>query len=104
MSQFATGWLDRFSDYFCEASGVDQQGFGSGIRPIAHVVRKISVPIKPRNSAASGQLAANASLTRLVVSLTRTAIFSNRNRMVENSLLARGCGFGMALRTISISQ
>jgi NAD(P)-dependent dehydrogenase (short-subunit alcohol dehydrogenase family) len=39
-----------------------------------HGGRKISVPIKPRNDAASGQLAANASLTRLVVSLIRTAI------------------------------
>jgi hypothetical protein len=29
MSQVATGWLDRFSDYFCEASGVDQQGLSS---------------------------------------------------------------------------
>src|SRR4029077_12230619 len=100
----ARDWLDRFSDHICEASGVDQQRFGSGIRPIAHVGRQISVPINPRNSAASGQLAANASLTRLVVSLTRTAIFSNRSRMVENSPQANDCGLGMALRTISISQ
>src|ERR1700733_1233126 len=104
ISVSAPGWADRFSDHICEASGVDQQEFDTGIRPIAHVGRKISVPINPRNSAASGQLAANASLTRLVASLIRTAIFSNRSRMVENSLLARGCGFGMALRTISISQ
>src|ERR1700687_1762322 len=102
--QSAPGWVDRFSDRICEASGVDQEGFDTGIRPIAHVGRKISVPSNPWNSAASGQLAANTSLTRLVVSLIRTAIFSNRSRMVENSPLARGCGFGMALRTISISQ
>jgi hypothetical protein len=42
------------------------------------------VPTSPRNSAASGQLEANAKLTRLAVSLIRTAIFSNRSRMVEN--------------------
>ena len=87
-----SGWLDRVSDRICEASGVDQEGFDTGIRPIAHVGRKISVPSNPRNSSASGQLAANASLTRLVVSLIRTAIFSNRSRMVENSPLANGCG------------
>jgi hypothetical protein len=39
------------------------------IRPIAHVGRKISVPINPRKSVAFGQLAANASRTLLVVSL-----------------------------------
>ena len=39
MSQFATGWLDRFSDYACEASGVDQEGIDTGARPIAHVGR-----------------------------------------------------------------
>jgi hypothetical protein len=102
--QSARGWLDHFSDRICEASGVDQRRFDTGIRPIAHVGRKISVPINPRNSSASGQFAANASLIRLVVSLIRTAIFSNRSRMVENSLLARGCGLGIALRTISINQ
>jgi hypothetical protein len=32
------------------------------------------VPTSPRNSAASGQLEANASLIRLAVSLIRTAI------------------------------
>jgi hypothetical protein len=36
--------------------------------------------------------------------LIRTAIFSNRSRMVENTPLANGCGLGMALRTISISR
>jgi hypothetical protein len=41
------------------------------------------VPTSPRNSAASGQLEANANLTRLAVSLIRTAILSNRSRMVE---------------------
>src|ERR1700719_4616781 len=95
--QFATGWLDRFSDRICQAPGVDREGFDTGIRPIAHVGRKISVPSNPRNSSASGQLAANASLTRLVVSLTRTAIFSNRSRMVENSPLANGCGLGIGV-------
>jgi hypothetical protein len=45
------------------------------------------VPTSPWNSAASGQLEANASPTRLAVSLIRTAIFSSRSRMVENSPL-----------------
>ena len=53
------------------------------------------MPTRPRNSAASGQLLANASRTRLAVSLIRTAIFSNRSRMVVNSPLASGCGLGV---------
>ena len=81
----ASGWLDRFSERICQASGVNQEEFDKGIRAVAHVGRKISVPTNPRNNAASGQLAANASLIRRVVSLIRTAIFSNCSRMVENS-------------------
>jgi hypothetical protein len=95
MPPFAARWLDRFSDRICDACEVDQEGIDTGIRPTAHVGRKISVPINPRNSAASGQSAENAGLTRLEVSLTRAAIFSNRSRMVENSLLASGCGLGI---------
>jgi len=72
---------------------------GRGIRPIAHVGRRINVPTSPRNRAASGQWLANASRTRLAVSLICTAILNNRSRMVENSPLASGCGPGMALRT-----
>jgi hypothetical protein len=37
--------------------------------------------------AASGQLAANATLIRRAVSLSHPAIFSSRSRMVENSPL-----------------
>ena len=48
------------------------------------------MPTRPRNSAVSGQLEANPRLIRLAVSLIRTAIFSNRSRMVENSPLASG--------------
>jgi ParB/RepB/Spo0J family partition protein len=101
---FTAGGLIRILLSICEASGVDQQGFRRGIRPAAHVGRSASVPTKLRNSSASGQLAANASLTRLAVSLIRTAIFNSRSRMVENSPLASGCGLGMASRTVSISQ
>jgi hypothetical protein len=46
--QFARGWLDRFSDHICEAPEVDQEGFDTGIRPIAHVGRKISLAAKAR--------------------------------------------------------
>jgi hypothetical protein len=39
-------WLaGPLSDHICEASGVDQKGVDTRIRPIAHVGRKISVPI-----------------------------------------------------------
>jgi hypothetical protein len=36
--------------------------------------------------------------------LIRTAIFSSRSRMVENSPLANACGRGMASRSVRISQ
>jgi hypothetical protein len=58
----------------------------------------------PRNNAASGQCAAKAMRTRLAVSTMRAAIFKSRARKVANSALASGCGFGMAARTVSISQ
>ena len=71
---------------------------------MVQVGRRINVPTNPRNRAASGQLAANARLTRLAVSLIRTAIFSKRGRMVENSPRANGCGWGMASRSVRINQ
>jgi len=74
-------------DRICEALKVDQARIYRGTCRIAHVGRGISAPINPRNKVASGQLAANASLIRVVVSLIHTAIFSNRSRMVENSPL-----------------
>ena len=75
-----------------------------GTRPAGHVGRGIIELIRSRNNSASGQFAAKASLIRLPVSLTRTAIFNRRNRIVENSPLASGSCFGMASRTIRISQ
>ena len=96
--------MERISDRIGEALGVDQAKFCRGTRPATYVGRGISAPTNPRNSVASGQFAANASPIRLAVSLIRTAIFSNRNRMVENSPLANGCGLGMASRTVSINQ
>jgi len=88
----------------CEALEVDRGGFYRGTRPATYVGFGINAPNMPRNKAASGQLAANASLIRLAVSPIRTAIFSNRSRMVENSPLASGYGRGIAPRTVSISQ
>ena len=79
---------------------VDWKGFGGGIRPIVHAGWVISTPTSPRNRSASGQLEAKASLTRLAVSLIRTATFSNRSRMVANSPLARGWGFGMGRKAL----
>jgi hypothetical protein len=79
-------------------------GFYGDTCPIVHVGRGISAPINLRNSAASGQLAANASLIRLAVSSIRTAIFSNRSPTVEYSPLANGCMQGMAPRTVSTGQ
>jgi hypothetical protein len=58
------------------------------IRPAVQVGRGINVTTNLRNSAASGQLEANAGRTRLAVSLIRTAIFRNRSRIVENLPLA----------------
>src|SRR5271170_2880992 len=96
--------LHRVLDRICKALEVDQTGFYRGTCPTAYVGRRISAPIIPRNRAASGQLAANASLIRVAVSLIRTAIFSNRSRMVENSLLANGCDLGISPSTVRISQ
>jgi hypothetical protein len=62
------------------------------------------VPTSPRNSAASGQLEANASLIRFMVSLIRTAIFSNRSRIVGNAPLASGCDGGMTLGDGGVSE
>src|ERR1039457_6717602 len=76
----AAGWLNRVLNRICEALEVDQSGFYRDTRPAAYVGRGINAPNKPRNKAASGQLAAKASLIRLAVSLIRTAIFSNRSR------------------------
>ena len=84
--------------------GLIGRGSSGGTRPDAHAGRKAKLRIKPRNSAASGRLAANASLTRLLVSLIRTAIFSKRSRVVENSLLTNFCVPGMASCTVRISQ
>jgi hypothetical protein len=53
---------------------------------------------------ASGQLAANAGLTRLAVSRTRTAIFNDRSRMVANSALANGWDLGTASLIVRINQ
>src|ERR1700692_174977 len=83
---------------------VDRQGFGRGIRPVGYVGRRIKVPTRPRNSAASGQLLENASRTRLAFSLIRPAIFNNRSRMVENSPLASGWSLGIASRIVRTSQ
>jgi hypothetical protein len=58
----------------------------------------------PRNNAASGQAAANATRTRVAVSEMRAAVFSRRVRSVANSAVASGCGLAMALRTVSISH
>ena len=87
----AADWLRRVLDRICKALEVDQTWFYRSTCPTDYVGRRISAPIIPRNKAASGQFAANASLIRVVVSLIRTAIFSNRRRMVENSPLAKGC-------------
>jgi len=67
-----------------------------GTHPVVHVGRRLSAPTRLRNNAASGQLAANASLTRLAVSLTRAAIFNKCSWSVENSPLASGRCLGMA--------
>ena len=70
--------LNRVSIHIWQALRVDQKMFVRGTCPVHHVGRGDSEPITPRNSSASGQLTANASLTRLVVSLIRTATLSSR--------------------------
>jgi hypothetical protein len=98
------GWLNRISGWVWQALEVEQRRIIRGMYPSGHVGRGIRYRSNPRNSTASGQFAANARRTRLAVSLIRTAIFSRRARMVENSALAKGCGLGMTSRTTRISQ
>src|ERR1700685_1916274 len=93
----------RFGPYLAGAGGWSARSQW-GTRPGDQLGCRISVFTKPRNSAASGQLAANASLIRVAVSLIRTATLSNRSRSVENSPLASGCCPGMASRLDRISQ
>ena len=92
-------WLGEpgFRPYLSDV-GVGRDGFGGAFGPVAYVGFRADPPSSPRISAASGQSAANARLTRLAVSLIRTAIFNNRSHTVELSALANGCGCGMTLR------
>ena len=83
------------SDPFWQALEVDRHGLNGRARPGDQLGRRISVFIKPRKRAASGQFVANANLIRVAVSLIRTATLSNRSRSVENSLLASECGRGI---------
>ncbi len=55
-------------------------------------------------SAASGQAAAKARRIRDAVSMTRAPSLRSRRRIVVNSALASACAFGIALRTVSMSQ
>ena len=91
MATASPGWLDRISDPIWEASGVAGRKVVRGPLPRIQVGLGIrTVVTKDWNSAASGQLAAKASRTRVAVSRTRTAIFSIRARMVQKSPTARG--------------
>ena len=91
MATASPGWLDRISDPIWEASGVAGRKVVRGTLPRIQVGLGIrTVVTKDWNSAASGQLAAKASRTRVAVSRTRTAIFSIRARMEQKSPTARG--------------
>ena len=86
---------------FQTVSGRRERLIGTGsaraLAPFAHVGRRVSVPTNPRNNAASGQLEADASPTRVAVSLIRAAIFSKQSRIVENLPLAGAPGGRRAL-------
>ena len=97
------GWT-AFQIRTVRRRGLIRKGSSGGTRPSNHVGRGVSDLSRPQNSSASGQFAANASLIRLAVSRTGTAIFNSRSLMVENSPLANGCGLGMASRTVRTSQ
>src|SRR5271165_1521186 len=104
MAPFGPAGWTAFQNVSVRRWRLNWTGFYRDTCPVAYVGRGINAPNKLRNKAASGQLAVNASFIRLAVSLIRTAIFSNRSRMVENSPLANGCGWGIAPRTVSMSQ
>src|SRR6202790_4187824 len=63
-----------------------RDGLGErGTRPAGQGPSGSSAPGKLRKSSASGDAAANARRTRLVVSTPRAAIFKKRRRRVANS-------------------
>ena len=84
------GWT-AFQTISVRRWGLIERGFDGALAPALTSGAGSATRPGSRNNAASGQFAANASLIRLAVSLTRTAIFNNRSRMVENSPLASGC-------------
>src|SRR5215472_4251778 len=57
-----------------------------------------------RNNALTGQLVGKWMRMRATCSITFAPIFRSRSLIVANSALARGSDFGMADRTVSISQ
>src|SRR5215216_1569772 len=75
-----------------------------GSRPTDHGGCGISALARPRNKSASGQAAAKARRTRVVVSMTRAAILSSLSLIVLNSAVASSRTFGMASRTVRTSQ
>src|SRR5271169_6862145 len=89
--------------YFCERVGGMTRGGGAPC-PAVQGPSGARAAGRPRKRSASGQPAAKARRTRLAVSMTRAAILISRSRRVENSAFARSRGFGMASRTVSMSQ
>ena len=75
-----------------------------GVCPGGHGPSSANARGRLQNRSASGQAAAKARRTRLAVSMTRAAILIRRRRKVENSAFARSRIFGMASRTVSMSQ
>src|ERR1700682_3566339 len=80
-------------------------GWGDrGSRPVGHGPCGIRALARPRNRSASGQAAAKARRTRPAVSMTRAAILRSLSLIVGKSAVADTRGFGMASRTVRMSQ
>src|SRR5260221_14482561 len=82
----------------------DDGGVTGDSRPMGHGPCGIRALARPRNRSASGQAAAKARRTRPAVSVTRAAILRSLSLIVVNSAVAKSRGFGMASRTVRMSQ
>src|SRR6185312_7416266 len=77
---------------------------GRGTGPVRQGPAGRQPRTSPVNRTASGQAAVKAMRTRVAVSVIQAPILIRPSRRVLNSAVARGCGRGMALRTINTSH
>src|SRR5215469_2556796 len=90
----------------CNALGIDVpwSAVGRAPGPSAHGPHGMKESATVRNSDRSGQLEGRCMRMRAACSITRAPILIRRSRIVANSALASELVWGMAARTLCISQ